>query len=118
MAHKLKRKKDLAAAAERQLRGNSERNEYADARTLLALEQTRRIAQLRKRDEGELIPADEVRRLLVNAASAFRARLLGIAQRLRSQYPSLDKGVYEFLAREHADALKLTEADSLKADDE
>jgi hypothetical protein len=40
--------------------GSGSGNEYADARTALAIEQAKRMEQLRLRDEGKLIPAEQV----------------------------------------------------------
>jgi phage terminase Nu1 subunit (DNA packaging protein) len=99
-------------------RGRLRSNEYSAAKTRLAEEQARRIAQLRRRDERSLIPADEVRRVLVATGQSLRQRLLSIEQRLRASHPNLDKAVYQFLHEAHTDALQMLSQDVLKLGDE
>lgn len=88
--------------------------DYTGARTLLAQEQTERIRQIRRKEEGELIEAEEVRRVLVGAGQSLNVRLRGIEKRLRSSFPEVKPEVLEFIAKSHEEALGLLSADLLR----
>lgn len=102
--------KDKEQAARRKLGGQ---NDYADARTLLAEEQTARIRQIRLKEEGELVEREEVKRFLVGTGQALNVRLRGIEKRFRSSFPGLDPKAYEFLVAAHEEALGMLSAEVL-----
>jgi phage terminase Nu1 subunit (DNA packaging protein) len=100
-----------ARDVEQQAKGRLRAPGYADARTILAQEQARRIEQIRLAAERELIPAHEVRSAFVAIGEALRMPLLSIEKRLRAAHPDLDAAVYEFVRDANEDALRLLSGD-------
>lgn len=87
-------KRSRAKDAEQQARGVLRAApEYADARTALAPEQTRRIEQLRRRDERKLIEAAEVAVVFASLGQTLRSQLLQASTAVRSRHPSIDAAV-------------------------
>lgn len=94
-------------------RASGNGQDYAEARTALAREQMARVRQIRMEAARELINSKEVRRILVDCASAFSARMRGLEKRFRAAYPGLPPAVYAWWKSELEKALALMATDVL-----
>jgi hypothetical protein len=93
-------------------------SDLVTARTKLVEEQTKRVRVIRRKVEADLLPAAEVRQLLVSLDTSQAAHLRTIERRFRAAHPNLPPEAHDFLRAEIDDAMKMMSADVLAMQDD